>query len=180
MAITYTWAVTGMKVTKAGTLQDYVVQTYWTKTGTDESGNSGTFSGAGTAVLSIAAVNLTVNVRGGVYDATWSFDQAPSTTVAGRSLTPALSCLSATVIGSTSADISFVDPGSGATGYTVTATAADGTAVTTRVTAPAPTACAHRSRAPRSIGATSPDTAPTVSIRPSTTITTWISWRPRP
>jgi hypothetical protein len=46
MAITYTWAVTGMKVTKAGTLQDYVVQTYWTKTGTDESGNSGTFSGA--------------------------------------------------------------------------------------------------------------------------------------
>ena len=46
MAITYTWAVTGMKVTKAGTLNNYVVQTYWTKTGTDENGNTGTFSGA--------------------------------------------------------------------------------------------------------------------------------------
>lgn len=46
MAITYTWAVTGMKVTKAGTLQNYVVQTYWTKTGTDENGISGTFVGA--------------------------------------------------------------------------------------------------------------------------------------
>lgn len=46
MAITYTWAVTGMKVTTIGTESDYVVQTYWTKTGTDESGNTGTFSGA--------------------------------------------------------------------------------------------------------------------------------------
>jgi hypothetical protein len=46
MAITYTWAVTGMKVTKVGTETDYVVQTYWTKTGTDENGNTGTFSGA--------------------------------------------------------------------------------------------------------------------------------------
>lgn len=46
MAITYTWAVTGMKVTKAGTLNNYVVQTYWTKTGTDEDGTTGTFSGA--------------------------------------------------------------------------------------------------------------------------------------
>lgn len=46
MAITYTWAVTGMKVTKAGTLSNYVVQTYWTKTGTDENGNTGTFNGA--------------------------------------------------------------------------------------------------------------------------------------
>lgn len=46
MAITYTWAVTGMKVTKAGVLQNYVVQTYWTKTGTDENGNTGTFNGA--------------------------------------------------------------------------------------------------------------------------------------
>jgi len=46
MAITYTWAVTGMKVTTIGDLQDYVVQTYWTKTGTDENGNTGTFSGA--------------------------------------------------------------------------------------------------------------------------------------
>lgn len=46
MTITYTWAVTGMKVTKAGTLNNYVVQTYWTKTGTDENGNAGTFNGA--------------------------------------------------------------------------------------------------------------------------------------
>jgi hypothetical protein len=46
MSITYTWAVTGMKVTRVGTETDYVVQTYWTKTGTDENGNTGTFSGA--------------------------------------------------------------------------------------------------------------------------------------
>lgn len=46
MTIMYTWAVTGMKVTKAGTLNNYVVQTYWTKTGTDENGNAGTFNGA--------------------------------------------------------------------------------------------------------------------------------------
>ena len=46
MAITYTWAVTGMKVTTVGSEADYVVQTYWTKTGTDENGNTGTFSGA--------------------------------------------------------------------------------------------------------------------------------------
>jgi len=46
MAITYTWAVTGMKVTNVGSNANYVVQTYWTKTGTDEAGNTGTFSGA--------------------------------------------------------------------------------------------------------------------------------------
>ena len=46
MAITYTWAVTGMKVTRVGNETDYVVQTFWTKTGTDENGNTGTFSGA--------------------------------------------------------------------------------------------------------------------------------------
>lgn len=46
MAITYTWEVTGMKVTKAGTLNNYVVQTYWKKIGTDDAGFSGTFSGA--------------------------------------------------------------------------------------------------------------------------------------
>lgn len=46
MSITYTWAVTGMKVTKVGTLNNYVVQTYWTKTGTDADGFSGTFNGA--------------------------------------------------------------------------------------------------------------------------------------
>ena len=46
MAITYTWAVTGMKVTNVGSMQNYVVQTYWTKTGTDENGNTGVFGGA--------------------------------------------------------------------------------------------------------------------------------------
>lgn len=46
MAITYTWAVTGMKVTRVGDKPNYVVQTYWTKTGTDENGNTGVFSGA--------------------------------------------------------------------------------------------------------------------------------------
>ena len=46
MTITYTWAVTGMKVTTVGDLSNYVVQTYWTKTGTDENGNTGVFSGA--------------------------------------------------------------------------------------------------------------------------------------
>lgn len=46
MAITYTWAVTGMKVTRVGNETDYVVQTFWTKTGTDENGVTGVFSGA--------------------------------------------------------------------------------------------------------------------------------------
>lgn len=46
MTITYTWAVTGMKATTVGSESNYVVQTYWTKTGTDASGNTGTFSGA--------------------------------------------------------------------------------------------------------------------------------------
>lgn len=46
MTITYTWAVTGLKVTTVGTESDYVVQTYWTKTGADENGNTGTFTGA--------------------------------------------------------------------------------------------------------------------------------------
>lgn len=42
MAITYTWAVTGIK----NNADQSVVQTYWTKTGTDSDGNVGTFSGA--------------------------------------------------------------------------------------------------------------------------------------
>lgn len=46
MTITYAWEVTGMKVTRAGTLNNYVVQTYWRKTGTDEEGNTGAFNGA--------------------------------------------------------------------------------------------------------------------------------------
>ena len=38
----YTWAVTGIKHNQ----EQSVVQTYWTKTGTDAEGNTGTFSGA--------------------------------------------------------------------------------------------------------------------------------------
>jgi hypothetical protein len=46
MSVTYTWAITGMKVTNVGSETNYVVQTYWTKTGTDENGNTGIFNGA--------------------------------------------------------------------------------------------------------------------------------------
>jgi hypothetical protein len=46
MAITYTWEVTGLKKKTEGSNNDAVVQTYWTKTGTDENDNIGTFHGA--------------------------------------------------------------------------------------------------------------------------------------
>lgn len=46
MTITYTWEVTSLKVTQVGDKPNYVVQTYWKKTGTDENGNEGSFSGA--------------------------------------------------------------------------------------------------------------------------------------
>lgn len=46
MAITYTWKVTSAKTKTEGSNQNAIVQTYWTKTGTDENGNTGTFSGA--------------------------------------------------------------------------------------------------------------------------------------
>jgi hypothetical protein len=46
MAITYTWKVTSLKTKTEGANQDAVVQTYWDKIGTDEAGNTGTFSGA--------------------------------------------------------------------------------------------------------------------------------------
>lgn len=46
MAITYTWKITGIKTKTEGSNQNAVVQTYWQKTGTDENGNKGTFSGA--------------------------------------------------------------------------------------------------------------------------------------
>lgn len=51
MAVTYTWEVTGIKTrtqTSADneTLEGAIVQTYWKKIGTDENGNTGTFSGA--------------------------------------------------------------------------------------------------------------------------------------
>ena len=46
MAITYTWKVTSIKTKNEGENKDAVVQTYWTKTGKDENGNEGVFSGA--------------------------------------------------------------------------------------------------------------------------------------
>ncbi len=46
MAITYTWEVTGIKTTTLDSTPNVVVQTYWKKTGIDENGNEGTFSGA--------------------------------------------------------------------------------------------------------------------------------------
>lgn len=46
MAITYTWAITELALTTVGTHQDYVVQSRWICTGTDEAGDAGTFSGA--------------------------------------------------------------------------------------------------------------------------------------
>ena len=46
MAITYTWEITGLKKKNEGDNNDAVVQTYWTKTGTDENDNVGMFHGA--------------------------------------------------------------------------------------------------------------------------------------
>lgn len=42
----YTWKVTGLKTMTADGVDGVVFQTYWTKTGTDENGNEGVFSGA--------------------------------------------------------------------------------------------------------------------------------------
>lgn len=51
MSMTYTWEVTSLKTQNqtnadGDTLENAVVQTYWKKTGTDEDGNTGSFSGA--------------------------------------------------------------------------------------------------------------------------------------
>lgn len=46
MSITYSWKITGLKTKNEPPHENAVVQTYWTKTGTDENGNTGTFSGA--------------------------------------------------------------------------------------------------------------------------------------
>lgn len=46
MSISYTWEITGIKTRNAGDFANAVVQTYWKKIGTDEDGNTGTFSGA--------------------------------------------------------------------------------------------------------------------------------------
>jgi len=48
MALTYTWKIKSLKKQDDPSveLNDIIVQTYWECTGTDASGNSGTFSGA--------------------------------------------------------------------------------------------------------------------------------------
>ena len=46
MTMTYTWKITGLKTRDIIDKPSAVVQTYWTKTGTDENGNQGTFIGA--------------------------------------------------------------------------------------------------------------------------------------
>ena len=46
MALTYEWKLTSLKKTSTNNLSDVIVQTHWTLTGTDDDGNSGTFSGA--------------------------------------------------------------------------------------------------------------------------------------
>lgn len=55
MAITYTWKVTGMKTMNTDNLSKAVFQTYWSKTGTDEHGNIGVFSGA--TPFNVAEIN---------------------------------------------------------------------------------------------------------------------------
>jgi len=42
----YTWQLTSLKRKDTSELNNIVVQTYWKKTGTDENGNTGEFSGA--------------------------------------------------------------------------------------------------------------------------------------
>ena len=46
MALTYAWKLTGLKKGNTESAQDVVIGTRWELTGTDEDGNSGTFSGA--------------------------------------------------------------------------------------------------------------------------------------
>lgn len=46
MALTYEWKLTGLKKGNTESAQDVVIGTRWELTGTDEDGNSGTFSGA--------------------------------------------------------------------------------------------------------------------------------------
>ena len=46
MSVTYTWKVKSLKTQTVDSLEGFIFQTYWTKTGTDENGNEGVFSGA--------------------------------------------------------------------------------------------------------------------------------------
>ena len=42
----YTWKLTSLKRKDSSGIKNIIVQTYWKKTGTDENGNEGSFSGA--------------------------------------------------------------------------------------------------------------------------------------
>ena len=44
--MTYTWKVNSMRTADVNGVQDAVIQTYWTKTGTSEDGSTGSFMGA--------------------------------------------------------------------------------------------------------------------------------------
>lgn len=46
MAITYTWELTSLKKKNIGNFNNFVVQTYWKKIGTDENGITGEFPSA--------------------------------------------------------------------------------------------------------------------------------------
>lgn len=46
MTITYSWEVTGMRTKTVGNTPNVVVQVFWKKTGTDETGNSSSFIGS--------------------------------------------------------------------------------------------------------------------------------------
>lgn len=46
MSLTYTWKLSGLKKANSESVNDVVIGTRWELTGTDEDGNSGSFSGA--------------------------------------------------------------------------------------------------------------------------------------
>lgn len=60
----YTWKITGIKTKTEGSYQKSIVQVYWTKTGTDDEGNTGSFSG----VTALSASNLTESYQFIPYD----------------------------------------------------------------------------------------------------------------
>lgn len=59
MSITYDWKITTSKTKNEGLYEKVIVQSYWTKTGTDENGNVGTFSGTTNFTTSNVPENFT-------------------------------------------------------------------------------------------------------------------------
>lgn len=53
----YSWKLKGLKKTNTQSLNNVIVQTYWEKTGVDENGNDGTFTGATPFDLSTVDTN---------------------------------------------------------------------------------------------------------------------------